>query len=337
MPQILIIAPAWVGDAVMVQPLLARLKALRPDLEVDVFAPAWVSPVFERMAEVRRVEINPLAHGEFNLGLRRKLGRELRAREYQQAIVLPNSWKSALVPYFARIPLRTGFVGEFRHFLLNDARPLDKTALPRMVERFAQLAERPGAPLSRPVPHPVLQAREASQTVALARLELLPVRPVAAFCVGAEYGPAKRWPVAHFADLAKRLADRFEIWLFGSGKDAPIGAEIARLSAGAAVDLCGRTDLAEAIDLLALAHVVVTNDSGLMHVAAALDRPLVALFGSSSPGFTPPLSDRARVVSLDLPCSPCFKRECPLGHLDCLTRLLPDRVEAELNGLLAGR
>lgn len=333
MPKILVIAPAWVGDAVMVQPMLRRLKALRSDLEIDVFAPAWVAPVFQRMAEVRRVEINPLAHGEFNFKLRRELGKALKKEGYNQAIVLPNSWKSALVPFFAGIKLRTGFIGEFRVWLLNDARFLDKKELPRMVERFAQLAERPHAPLTRPVPHPRLTASEEGRERALSRQELAPRKPVAAFCVGAEYGPAKRWPARHFAQLAQQLANSHEVWLFGSTKDQAVGDEIVQLSNGEAVNLCGRTDLAEAIDLLSLAEFVVTNDSGLMHVAAALDRPLVAIFGSSSPDFTPPLSDRARIATLGLPCSPCFKRNCPRGHLDCLEKLTPDRVLDEITAL----
>ncbi len=334
MPKILVIAPSWVGDAVMVQPLLRRIKELHPASEIDLFAPAWVAPVFERMAEVRRVEINPLAHGEFSFKLRRQLGHALKEHHYQQAIVLPNSWKSALVPFFAGIPLRTGFVGELRYGLLNDARPLDKQALPLMVERFAQLAERPGSALPRPVPHPRLNASEASRDKTLAKLELIPTQPIAAFCVGAEYGPAKRWPAEHFARLAERLSERYAVWLFGSAKDAAIGHAIEQLSGGRALNLCGKTDLAEAIDLLSLSQLVVTNDSGLMHVAAALDKPLVAIFGSSSPSFTPPLSDKARIASLQLPCSPCFKRECPYGHLDCLVKLTPAQVEAEISALL---
>ncbi len=333
MPKILVIAPAWVGDAVMVQPMLRRLKEQRPDLEIDLFAPAWVAPVFRRMAEVRRVEINPLAHGELKFKLRRELGRALKKGAYSQAIVLPNSWKSALVPFFAGIPLRTGFIGEFRLWLLNDARFLDKKELPRMVERFAQLAERPHAPLARPVPHPRITPSGEGVEKALAKLELAPKKPVAAFCIGAEYGPAKRWPARHFADLARKLADAYDIWLFGSGKDEAMGAEIAQLSEGKALNLCGRTDLAEAIDLLSLAEFVVTNDSGLMHVAAALDKPLVAVFGSSSPVFTPPLSDKARIATLGLPCSPCFKRQCPKGHLDCLEKLEPESVLAEIGAL----
>jgi heptosyltransferase-2 len=331
MSKILIIAPSWVGDAVMAQPLFRRLRELDPDAVIDAFAPAWVAPVLERMPEIRRVITNPLAHGELKLGLRRQLGHALRREGYDQAIILPNSIKSALVPFFAGIPLRTGYVGEWRYWLLSDRRPLDRQALPLMVERFAALAERPKAPLRRPVPNPHVDVDKTRREATLDRLGLSLDRPVAAFCVGAEYGPAKRWPAAHFAALAEKLrAEGYQVWLLGSAKDAAIGAEIEQASRGAALNLCGRTDLGQAVDLLSAADLVVSNDSGLMHVAAALDRPMVAIFGSSSPGFTPPLSPRARVVSLNLPCSPCFKRECPFGHLDCMLQLAPEKILGEI-------
>jgi len=336
MPKILIIAPSWVGDAVMAQPLLRRLRERYPDAVIDAFAPAWVAPVLERMPEIRRVVINPLAHGEFSLKLRWKLGRALRLDHYDHAIILPNSLKSALIPFFAGIPLRTGFKGEMRFGLVNDLRHLDKQALPLMVERFAALAENPGAPLRRPVENPRLTADKDRVQTTLAKLGLFPKKTVIAFCVGAEYGPAKRWPAPHFAELARMLVNAgHEIWLLGSHKDAEIGAEIERSSNGAARNLCGQTELDEAIDLLAAASLAVVNDSGLMHIAAALNKPMIALFGSSSHGFTPPLSDLARIVSLNLPCSPCFKRVCPLGHCDCMMKLTPQRVFEEVVAAMA--
>ena len=337
MPKILIIAPSWVGDAVMAQPLLRRLRERYPDAVIDAFAPAWVAPVLERMPEIRRVVINPLAHGEFSLKLRWKLGRALRLDHYDHAIILPNSLKSALIPFFAGIPLRTGFKGEMRFGLVNDLRHLDKQALPLMVERFAALAENPGAPLRRPVENPRLTADKDRVQTTLAKLGLFPKKTVIAFCIGAEYGPAKRWPAPHFAELARMLVNAgHEIWLLGSHKDAEIGAEIERSSNGAARNLCGQTELDEAIDLLAAASLAVVNDSGLMHIAAALNKPMIALFGSSSHGFTPPLSDLARIVSLNLPCSPCFKRVCPLGHFDCMMKLTPQRVFEEVVAAMAG-
>lgn len=332
--RILVVAPSWVGDCVMAQPLLARLRERRPGLTLDVLAPAWTGALFSRMPQVNQVIPNPFGHGEFRLGARIALGRRLRERGYSQVIVLPNSLKSALAPLFAGIARRTGFVGEARYGLLNDLRPLDKTRYPLMVERFALLAEKRGASLERPLPNPVLQVDPAARDATLARLGLDRSRPVAVFCPGAEYGPAKRWPAAYYAQLARALtAQGRAVWLVGSARDRPVAAEIA--AGGGSVNLCGDTSLGDAIDVLSQADLVITNDSGLMHVAAALDRPMVALFGSSSPEFTPPLSPRARVVKLDLPCSPCFKRECPLGHFKCMLDLEPDRVLREVAALHA--
>lgn len=323
----LVVAPAWIGDAIMAQPLFARLKARHPEMELDALAPAWVAQVLERMPEISRILDNPFAHGELSLKKRVALARDLAAQGYQRAYLLPNSLKSALIPFFAGIPERIGFTGESRFGLVNVRHSLDKTALPLMVERFAQLAEAPGAVLERPVPNPHLTSSLEQQAVTLAALKLeAQGRPVV-LCPGAEFGPAKRWPVNHFAALARVLLERgHPVWLLGSGKDKPVGDAIAAQAQGNCHNLCGVTRLDQAIDLIAQAALVVCNDSGLMHVAAALHRPTVALFGSSSPDFTPPLSDQATVLRLGLPCSPCFKRDCPFGHTDCLTKLEPARV-----------
>ncbi len=327
MKKALIVAPSWIGDTIMAQPLFARLHAKHPGLTLDATAPRWVAPVLTRMSEIAEVIDNPFGHGQLDLKGRWRQGRELAARGYDAVYVLPNSIKSALVPFFAGIPRRIGFTGESRYGLINERHHLDKQALPLMVERFAQLAEAPGTPLPRPVFYPKIVSTAAMQGKTLAELTLQRPDKMVAFCPGAEYGPAKRWPAAHFAALAKRFAvEGFAVWLFGSPKDHAVAEEIGRLAPGLTHNLCGTTSLGQAVDLLALADLVVCNDSGLMHVAAALDRPIIALYGSSSPGFTPPLSDRADILSLKLDCSPCFKRECPLGHLDCLNKLLPEQV-----------
>lgn len=335
MDKILIISPSWVGDCMLMQPLLMRLKQRHPDCRIDVFAPPWTAGLLHAMPEVDEIIINPFPHGALQLGARHQLGKRLRAAHYDQAIVLPNSWKSALVPFFARIPLRTGFTGEARRILLNDRRHLDKQQLPLMVERFAQLAEAVKDGIQRPLANPRLMISETQRAATLAKLNLTLDQPVVIFCPGAEYGPAKRWPTAYYADIAQRLRQHgYAVWLIGSGKDQPIADEINRLTGDQCINLCGRTDLGDAIALLACARVVISNDSGLMHLAAALDKPMLALFGSSSPQFTPPLSARARVVKLDIECSPCFKRECPLGHLNCMMNLTPDHVWNQLQLLM---
>lgn len=335
----LIIGPSWVGDMVMAQSLFIMIKQLDPMAEIDVLAPAWSRPIMARMPEVSGMLDMPVGHGQVNLGVRYRLAKSLRANGYDRAIVLPNSLKSALIPWWAKVPVRTGWRGEMRYGLLNDLRVLDKAALPLMVQRFDALAFPKGEPLPATLPNPRLSVDEANQQDALQRFGLTTELPILALCPGAEFGEAKRWPAEHYAELAKRRIEAgSQVWLFGSAKDQPVGEEIiAALPESArsqVTNLAGRTSLADAVDLLALAQAVVSNDSGLMHVAAALQRPLVVVYGSTSPGFTPPLTEQARIVRLGLDCSPCFKRECPLGHLKCLKELSPIMAERALVELL---
>ena len=324
--RILIVAPAWIGDAVISQPLLTLLCRRNPAVVIDVLAPSWVGPIYQRMPEVSEVIASPFAHGELAWGRRRAVAAAVKAKRYRRCIVLPNSLKSALIPWLAGIPLRTGYVGEQRFGLLNDRRKLDVGRFPRLVDRFAALALPAGDDLPPTLPDPSLRIDGANQAIAQARLGLRSDRPIVALCPGAEYGPAKRWPAVYYGEIAAgMLAQHRHVWIFGSARDAEIGAAIVTL-APSAINLCGRTGLADAIDLLALADRVLTNDSGLMHVAAAVGSRVIALFGSSTPDYTPPLSPRATTISLKLECSPCFARVCPLGHTNCLVQMKPQRI-----------
>lgn len=329
---VLIIAPSWIGDAIMSQPLLALLKLKHPEIKIDVFAPAWVLPVYARMNEVSGLIDNPFLHGKLELAKRFSVARALAKNKYDEVYILPNSIKSALIPFWARIPKRVGFTGESRYFLLNHRVKLDKTKLPQMAQRFAFLAEvseNKNAELKLPLPDLALNSSAEQQQNARQTLQLNKPQKRAIFCPGAEFGAAKRWPAAHFASLANLLEkEGFSVCLLGSNKDFALGEQIA--SASNALNLCGKTSLLNAIDLIAEAQIVVCNDSGLMHVAAALHRPLIALYGSSSPDFTPPLSVHAKIMALDLPCRPCFQRECPLKHLNCLQNISPASVLAKI-------
>ena len=331
--KILIVGPAWVGDMVLAQSLFKLLEQRHPQLQLDVLAPAWTAPLLAHMPEVDEAIPLPFRHGDLLLAERVRIGRRLRERRYDQAIVLPNTLKSAVMPLAARVPRRTGYRGEWRYGLLNDVRSLDRVKLYRTVDRFVALGLEPNEPPPAEIPAPHLVVK--AQDVERARVRLgipKPTRPVLGLCPGAEYGPAKRWPIEYYAEVAReRLARGWDVWLFGSERDATVTGELNRLVDRGCRDLAGRTTLGEAIDLLSLADAVVSNDSGLMHVAAALGRPLVAIFGSSDPLHTPPLGTRAEVVYLGLSCSPCFERECPLGHLRCLYDIAPERTLSALN------
>ena len=305
MPRILVVAPNWIGDALMAQPLLARLAGA----EIDVIAPEWVAPVMQRMPEVTDVFAAPFRHGPLQLRERWALARVLRKKNYSQAFVLPNSWKSALTSFFAGIPRRMGYVGEARYGLLNDLR---KASDAPMSEHYARLAG-DGA-LTQP------RLRVSTEEVEQAKRKFGVAAHYAVLCPGAEYGPAKRWP--YFAELSRQLS--VPAVVLGSPKDLEASGGMS------GTNLIGRTTLDDAIALIAGADFVVSNDSGLMHVAAALGRPQVALFGSSSPEHTPPASPQARVLWLHVECSPCYQRECPLGHFRCMREMA---VEMVLNQL----
>ena len=342
MRRALVIAPNWIGDALMAQPLFSLLKQLHPRIVIDALAPSWVAPVLERMPEIHDVHATDLAHGKLQLIRRWQLASDLRDVGYDAAYVLPNSLKSALIPWLAGIRLRIGYTGESRYGLLNvrHANPQKDTRGP-MAAHYAALAYAPGAnvpDLAQRLPLPRLEADPNEAARVSTRFHLDTRVPLLVFCPGAEYGSAKRWPPEHFAALARIVSQSFpyaQIVALGSGKDAPLAQAIAE-RAPQVRNLCGQTSLGEACALISRASAVVSNDSGLMHVAAALRRPLVAIFGSSDPRHTPPLSDTAKVQWLHLECSPCFARECPLGHLKCLRELSPEQVFGDLRGMLLG-
>ena len=327
--KVLVVAPAWVGDMVMAHAIVPGLA--ERNHEIHFLAPPSSAALGSRMPGVAEVHTINTRHGELGWRPRRRAARALAEHGFGRAIVLPNSFKSALTPLWAGIPARTGFRGEFRFGVLNDLRRLDEANLPRLVDRYAALADVVPA-------NPRLRADAAARKALLARHGLRCDRPVVALCPGAEYGPAKRWPAERFAGLAARcVAAGASVWILGT--DAERQAADRILAAAPAVDLTGKTDLADVVDLLSVAAVAVVNDSGLMHVAAALAVPLVALFGSSSQTFTPPLSARARVLERDLACRPCFARACPLGHLDCLAGIGVEEVFDTVTdlGAFAGR
>lgn len=323
----------------MAQALFKLLKQRTPRPTIHVLAQEHLHPLLNHMPEVDYSLVLPFKSGELALRRRYKLAQFIAEEGYTQAIILPNSWKSALIPFWAKIPRRTGWRGEMRYGLVNDLRILNKKKIPLMVDRFLALGLDKDIPLPKELPRPLLQISPMDRAQIAHILGFSDIltkeKPILVLCPGAEYGPAKRWPEKYFAELAKIKANEgWTIILLGGAKDEAISASIQEKSGNVCLDLTGQTDLGGAANIMSMATAIVTNDSGPMHVGAALNRPLIAIYGSSTPKFTPPLSDKAHILSLSLSCSPCFKRTCPLGHLNCLQNLTPDMVSIELKKIM---
>ena len=326
--KILVLGPAWVGDMVLAQSLFKTLKANNPNCVIDVAAPAWTLPLLERMPEVSGKIALPFKHGELAFWQRIAFGKSLKQAGYTQSIILTNSLKSALLPWAAGIKQRTSFLGEMRYGLINDIRALDKAVLKKTVERFVFLGLKPNETLPTTIPNPQLVTNPQSALATLAKLDMAaPQQKVLGLCPGAEYGEAKRWPAEYYVEVANDALNKgWQVWLFGSDKDIAVTSQINQLTQNRCQNLGGKTKLGEAIDLMALCDTVISNDSGLMHVAAALNIKLIAIFGSSDPYHTPPMSSKAVIQYLGLDCSPCFERVCPLKHLNCLRNISPNHV-----------
>lgn len=335
--RLLVVAPAWIGDIILAQSLFAYLKQRDPDLQIDVLALDWCRDVVARMPEVNRVLRFPADHGELRLPSLRELGRSLRAEGYQQSIVLRNNIKSALVPWFARIRRRTGYVGEMRYGLLNDIRQVKARETTTRVQEYLALGVARGQEPPGCFPRPRLRVDADRGRELIASLGLATDKPVVAIAPGASYGTAKRWPPSHYAGLAKRLgAAGFAVWVFGGEDDTPAGAVIAAAAGPAGKNLCGRTSLADVIDLAATVSCMVGADSGLTHLAAAVALRAIGLYGPTSADYAPPLHPLARSISAGLACTPCGKRECPLGHAHCMSRIDVETVYQACVGPAAG-
>jgi heptosyltransferase-2 len=338
-PRTLVISPNWIGDAVMAQPLLQLLRQRHPERAIDVLAPPSVAPVWRACAEVDAVLETPFRHRALQLRERWKYARELKRRGYADAYVLPNTLKYALIPWLAGIPRRVGYKGEMRYGLVNVMHHDDKPPRP-MVPFYAALAQDPALPLAAAVPRPKLGVPSELVAAACARHGVDSGRPLVVFAPGAEFGAAKRWPQRHFGALAQAIVQHqpgAQIALLGSPRDRETCDEVvahAGATAGHILNLAGATRLDEAVALVARAAAVVANDSGLLHIASGLNRPVVALYGPTDPGHAPPFSDMARSLSLGLDCAPCRQRECPLGHHDCMEKMEAPMVWRELRPML---
>lgn len=343
--RILIIGPSWVGDMMMSQSLYRTLKSKYPDAIIDVMAPAWSHALLARMPEVNKGIEMPVGHGALGILTRYKLGKLLNAYEYTHAYILPNSFKSALIPWFAKISNRIGWRGEMRYGLLTDCRKLNKSDFVKMVERYVALAY-PASKIktAQDIPQPILRPKlsvttteiktklgQFISTQILNELKQATDKCLIGFCPGAEFGPAKRWPDYHYAELAKQLIEAgHRVIMLGSGKDSEIGDNILKYLDAAykpyCLNLAGKTSLDDAICLIAGLDAMITNDSGLMHIGAALDIPLIALYGPTSPQFTPPLSNNAIIIRLIDGFIKIRKTKTEMGYHQSLIDIIPKQV-----------
>ncbi len=327
----------------MTQPLLAKLKDQFPESHIDVLASTWVAPIYRACPEVSEVIEAKFEHKQLQWNLRKQIAKELSAKKYQACFILPNSFKSALIPWLANIPIRIGYRGEMRFGLINlFLENPSKINRPPMVEHYLALSQllKSEQDTTESNLEPKLQVSATAKESVQNKLHNDNVDPDCTYimCPGAEYGPTKRWPTSHFAELAQKLVAQnpsAQFILLGGKDDLELTNEICTKAqqVGNIHNWCGSTTLDEAIALIGMSKAVISNDSGLMHIAAALQTPQVAIFGSSDPSHTPPLSNKAKVLWLNLPCSPCHKKECPLGHLNCLNDILPEQVFATLKSL----
>lgn len=313
---------------VMAQALYKALASDSTSAKIHVVAPEWSRPLLTRMTEISSIFSLGVDHGEFGLAKRFKLGKQLRSESYSQAIVLPRSFKSALVPWFAQIPKRIGDVGEFRHKILTDKFSSNKDKqTPNACNYLRYIGVDADVARIKKEFSPQLVVDVENQREVLGRHAITTDAPLVACMVGAEYGPSKQWPVEHFATVIDLLKDQgVNVCILGSSKDEQTGNKIESLCRHTIYNLCGKTSLTDVIDMLAACSAAVSNDSGLMHIAAAVDVPVVAMYGATTPLYTPPLHAKAKSFYVKLTCSPCWQRTCQYGHYRCLRDIMPQDV-----------
>ena len=335
----LIIAPSWLGDIIMSQSLLITIKKQLPEADIDILAPTWSHPLLQLMPEVSSAIDFNTKHGELALGYRSNIAKKLRANDYKKCYVLPNSFKSALVPWLAKIPSRVGWRGEFRYGLLNDCRVLNKAQLPLMASRYAALAYSKGKKLPIQPEFPKISLTTQQTTELLTAFNLNTKVPTLAICPGAAFGSAKQWPAEYHAKVIEyALQQKWQVIILGSKQDITISnmiqSNLSSVYTDKIIDLTGKTTLMEVIALIAFADTTISNDSGLMHLAAALNKPQIAIFGSTSISHAPPMNPLAEGLSIDIDCKPCNKRVCPLQHHKCMRQILPAMVINKLEKII---
>ena len=337
MARYLLIAPKYIGDTVMMHALVQKIAANDAEAKIDVLAPSYLHPLLKRMPEIMEVIVSPFKSGKLSLSARYRLAKQLRERHYDHSYVVVNSFSAALTVWWAKIKKRTGWSGEMRFLLLNDIY-YGRTKLPREVDRFAALAFPKGEYDPQKLPLPRLKTTTDTVANTLANLQIeLPNKPILALCHGPAHRPAKRWPPEFFAEVALTFLQKgWTVWLLGGQDETLTGEAIMRLTEGKCLNLTGKTTLSETIDLLVQAKVVVSGDSGLMHLAAAVNCAVVALYGATPAEFAPPLCKHRRILTGKVSCGPCLaKRTCALPGHPCMRALTPDMIISAVEELAA--
>ena len=320
----LIICPNWIGDMVMTHALLQKLKHIHPYCIIDIIAPTWCAELAQFMPEIRKIYISPSKHGQLNILKVWNTAKKLQKKNYSHAIIIPNSFKSALIPFLAKIPIRIGYIGEWRQFLLT--KHYKKNKKQKFVDQVAMLFKEEALD----TPPPYLHVNQNALATIKQKYNLPnSLKKTIALCPGAAYGPAKSWPIEYYLKIAQHMLQKgWHVWLFGSQAEEKLGQYIEHQCKESKnfINFIGKTTLEESIYLLSCTEKVMANDSGLLHIASALQRHVIALYGPTPPDVAPPLTKKADIYYLKLDCSPCFQRHCPLKHHQCLRQITPEMV-----------
>lgn len=321
--KLLIIPQNWLGDIVMSQTLLKKIKSNNPKTSIDILVNSSLKNLVERMPEINKVIILDCSHRELGLFKRLRLAKEIKKSSYDQSIVLSRSLKSSLIPYFAKIPIRTGELGELRYLLINDLKEFSKESRRKTASRYISMYSDNNEELSENY-YPSLDSNSENIKNLSEKYDLKKDKKVIIFAPGAAFGPSKMWPVNKFRELGKKLNNDFKILILGSNNEKSIGNDI--VTNKNMVNLCGKTSIADAVDLMHISKFCVSNDSGLMHLAAATNTKSISIYGSTSPDFTPPLTKNKDIHYKGMSCSPCFEKKCKYGHYNCLVDIHSDDV-----------
>ncbi len=331
---ILVIGPYWVGDMIMSQVIYRQIKISNPKAKITVLAPPWSIPIALRIQAVDVIIEVPFKPGYFDLYKRYKIGKALRKRKFTQAIVIPGSWKSALVPFFANIPIRTGYLGEFRFGLLNDIRKFTGISQ-RIVDHYVYLSidYKSALPIINDLPK--LQIVPKNLNTLQHKFNIVDNnKKTLALCAGAAFGPSKQWPAEYCSDLINLIQQDWNIWLFGSQNDQAFINSIVQNITTKVINFAGQLALPDTIDLLSSVDAIIANDSGLMHMGSSLNIPLIAIYGSTPAVKAPPISKNCIMLEQPQPCKPCYKRVCPLQHFKCMRDIIPTMVQEKLKQIL---